>query len=182
MAMSQEQQKKVAAVIIFAVTFFYVYFKYMLAPKQDAIVKVEAELSTVLARVEELKMTASRLPALRRETEELDVQVAKVERRLPRTRNIEDIIRTVTELAKKSNVAFSSFAPGGESAQQYYTEVPFTLNVTGTMHSIAKFLAVMGQQERIFSAKNLSLSFSPNPQKGHTVSGSFTLYAFVYNG
>ncbi|HMX95519.1 MAG TPA: type 4a pilus biogenesis protein PilO, partial [Elusimicrobiota bacterium] len=105
-----------------------------------------------------------------------------VEKRLPRTRNLEDIIRIVTELAKKNGVSFSSFSPAGESSQTYYTEVPFTLSITGTMHSIGKFLSVIGQQERIFSAKGLNISYSPNTKKGYTVSGTFTLYAYIYNG
>ncbi len=180
--MTQDQQKKIAAGVILAVTFGYVYFKYLLGPTRERIAKSEIELSSVLQKVDGLKITASRLPELRKQTEELKAQVAKVEKRLPRTRNLEDIIRIVTELAEKTGVSFSSFSPVGESAQSYYTEAPFSLNITGTIHSIGKFLAALGQQERIFSAKNLSLSYAPNPKKNHTVSGSFTLTSFVYNG
>lgn len=177
-----EQIKKAAAIAIFAVAFGYTYFNYLLGPTKQNIQKTQSELQTVLARVESLKMTASRLNQLRKQTEELDAQVLKVEKRLPRTRNLEDIIRTVTELAKKNGISFSTFAPAGESAQTYYTEIPFNLSVRGTLHSLGKFLSVIGQQERIFSAKNLNLSYSLDTKKGYTVSGSFTLYAFIYNG
>lgn len=182
MAMDKEQQQKVMVVVIFAVTFFYVYFKYMLGPTQVSIAQNSAELKTVTDRVESLKQVASRLPQLKRETEELDTQVAKVEKRLPRTRNLEDIIRTVTELAKKNGVNFTIFSPQGESPKQYFTEVPFLLNITSTLHSLGKFLTVMGQQERIFCARNLTLNYSPNAKKGTTVSGSVTILAFIYNG
>jgi type IV pilus assembly protein PilO len=182
MAMDKEQQQKIAIVVIFAITFFYVYFKYLLGPTRQNIAQNETELASVVSRVDALKITASRLPQLRKQTEELDLQVAKVEKRLPRTRNLEDIIRTVTELAKKSGISFSNFAPQGESARQYFTEVPFLLNVTGTLHSLGKFLAVMGQQERIFCTKNVSLTYSQNSKKGYTVQGTLTLLAFIYNG
>ncbi|MBL0350839.1 MAG: type 4a pilus biogenesis protein PilO [Elusimicrobia bacterium] len=182
MALNKDQQQKILLGVVVVVTFCYVYFKYLLAPTRASIAETETQLQSVLQRVDSLKMTASRLPQLRKQTEELDLQVAKVEKRLPRTRNLEDIIRIVTELAKKNGVSFSSFSPAGESSQTYYTEVPFTLNVTGTMHSIGKFLSVIGQQERIFSAKNLNISYSPNTKKGYTISGTFTLYAFIYNG
>ena len=113
MALNKEQQQKILLVLVVVVTFCYVYFKYLLGPTRVNIAQTETELQSVLQRVDTLKMTASRLPQLRKQTEELDLQVAKVEKRLPRTRNLEDIIRIVTELAKKKRGEFFVVLAGG---------------------------------------------------------------------
>jgi hypothetical protein len=40
----------------------------------------------------------------------------------------------------------------------------------------------MGQQERIMAARNLSIRAALNAQKGQTMSGSFTLVAYIFKG
>jgi Tfp pilus assembly protein PilO len=162
--------------------FGYVYWNYCLKPTNEKIRKTSAQLTEVLDKVETMKRTATRLPALERESQELQAEVGKTEKRLPRQKNVEEIIRILTEHSAKLNVAVISFSPSGETAQNYFIEVPFTLSVSGGLHSIAKFLTILGQQERILNARNLSLNYSPDPRRGRTVTGSFTLMAYVFRG
>jgi type IV pilus assembly protein PilO len=95
---------------------------------------------------------------------------------------MENVLRIITEVSLKNNIAVQSFAPGGEKPQNYYVEIPISLNIAGQFNAVGKFLSILGQQERILTAKNLQLSYSPNPQKGQTVMGTFTLFAFVFKG
>ena len=182
MAMSQDQQKQLAMGVIAVVLFSYVYFSKLLKPVQGEIQSKEAELVSVNSRIDGLRATASQREQLLKRVEDLKVQVAAVEKRLPRDRNLQDIIRIVSDLAAKNGVHYSSFSPMGEQSSQLFTEVPFGMNISGSVLSVAKFLAALGQQERILSARNLSLSYGSDPKKNQTVTGSFTLVAFVYNG
>jgi Tfp pilus assembly protein PilO len=182
MAMSQEQQKQIVMVILAAGMFGYVYFSKLLKPVQAEILSKEAELSSVNGRIESLRITANQRDQLLKRVEELKVTVAAVEKRLPRDRNVQDIIRIVSELAAKNGVTYSSFSPMGEQSSQLFVEIPFGLSISGSVLSINKFLAALGQQERILSARNLSLGYSADPKKNQTVTGTFTLVAFVYNG
>jgi Tfp pilus assembly protein PilO len=181
MAMTKEQQQALtAASPLLVVVALVGWYMYWFSPLQARLASKAADLDQTLRQVETLKASASRLDALQKECDDLRAQVKLMERRLPRTKNLEDILRTVTETAIKNRVTISSLSPGGESSQAYYIEVPFSLNLTAGLHNLGKFLAALGQQERIFTAKNLSLSYSPNPKKGYTVQGSFTLSAYVY--
>ncbi len=180
--MDKKQQQQVAMGIVAAGLFGYVYYAKLLTPVQAAIVQKQSDLAEVNGRIDSLRVTANQRDQLLKRVAELQAEVVKVERRLPRTRNVQDIIKIVSELATKSGIRYSSFSPMGESSQQYFTEIPFGMNITGNVQTIGKFLAAIGQQERIFSVKNLSLSYASDPKKNQTVSGSFTLYAFIYNG
>jgi Tfp pilus assembly protein PilO len=182
MAMTQEQQKQVVMGVVAVGLFGYVYFNYLLKPKTADIQAKTAELTEVNGRIESLRATASQRDLLLQRVEELKGEVAKVERRLPRQQNIQDVIRVVSQLAAKHGVRYSTFSPLGTQSPGLFTEISFGMNITGSVHSIGKFLAALGQQERIFSAKNLSISYAPEAKRNQTVSGSFTLFAYSYNG
>ncbi|MBK8574124.1 MAG: type 4a pilus biogenesis protein PilO [Elusimicrobia bacterium] len=182
MAMTQQQQKQIAMVALSVGIFGYLYISQLLKPKQAEILAKETELVTVNARIDALRVTANQRDQLLKRVEELKVQVAAVEKRLPRDRNLQDIIRVVSDLAAKSGIRYSSFAPSMEQTSQLFVEIPIGMSISGSVFSIGKFLAAIGQQERILSARNLSLTFSADPKKNQTVTGSFTLVAFVYNG
>lgn len=182
MALNKEQQKQVAMAVVAVVMFGYVYTTKLLKPVRAQIQSRESELASVNARIQGLRATANQLDDLLKRVEELKVQVAAVEKRLPRDENLQDIIRTVSTLAEKSGVRYSTFGRGTPQAVNLFTEIPINMSISGSVYSIGKFLAAIGQQERIMSARNLSLTAGVDPKKNQTVTGSFTLMAFIYNG
>ncbi len=182
MKLTQDQQKQLAMALVAVAVFGYVYFARMLTPVQAEIKKKEIELSGIQSRIDGLRVTANQRDQLLKRVEELKTQVAKVEKRLPKETNLQDIIRIVSDLAAKNGVRFSSFAPMGEQVTGLFKEISFAMNINGSVSSIGRFLSIIGQQERIFSARNLSLNYTPDEKRNETVSGSFTLISFVYNG
>lgn len=182
MAMSQDQQKQIVMVVVATVLFGYVYVSKLLNPLNAEIQTKQAELASVNSRIEGLRATANQRDQLLKRVAELKVLVAAVEKRLPRDRNLQDIIRIVSELAEKSGVRYSSFSPQVEQTSQLFIELPIGMQVSGTVLSIAKLMAALGQQERILSVRNLTLTFGADVKKNQTVTGDFTLVAFVYNG
>lgn len=180
--LTKQQQQQIAAIVLGTAGFIYVYWNYCLKPTNQKIITVSAQLTEVLDKVETMKRTANRLPALQREYDNLQAEVGRAEKRLPKERNLQEVLRIVADHSAKSHISVLSFAPGGEAQQNYFIEIPISLSITGQFHTLAKFLSILGQQERILSAKNLQLSYSANPRKGHTVSGSFILLAYVFKG
>jgi type IV pilus assembly protein PilO len=182
MALSKQQQQQVMLVAMVVGGFGYVYWNYMLMPTNKKIAELTAKVNDVLGQVETMKRTANRLPALQREYDSLVTEVGETEKRLPKQRNLEEVLRIVTEHATKSKVTVTTFSPGSDKPQNYFVEFPISLSVQGSFHTLGKFMAVLGQQERILASRNIALSYAPNPKKGHTVTGSFQLMAFTFKG
>lgn len=182
MALSKQQQQQVMLIVMVAAGFGYVYWNYLLKPTNAKIADLSKKVNDVLAQVETMKRTANRLPALQREYESLVSEVGETEKRLPKERNLEEVLRIVTEQAGKHKITVTTFAPGTDKAQNYYVEFPITLTVNGSFHTLGKFMAVLGQQERILASRNVTLGYAPNPKKGQTVTGSFQLMAFTFKG
>jgi type IV pilus assembly protein PilO len=182
MALSKQQQQQLAIVSMVAVGFLYVYWSYLLKPTNQKIVELDKKVADVLSQVETMKRTANRLPALQRQYDDLVAEVGKTEKRLPKEKNLEEVLRIVTEQAIKHKVSVLSFSPGGEKPQAYFIEIPVTLAVSGDFNSLGRFLASLGQQERILGSRDLRLTYSPNVKKGQTVTGSFNLLAYTFKG
>jgi type IV pilus assembly protein PilO len=182
MALDKKQQQTVALTVMGAAFFFYIYWSYGLKPVNEKISRTSQELKTVTEKVDSMKRTAQRLPALKKEYESLQAEVGQTEKRLPQEKSLEEVLRIVTEQSLKYRVSVASFAPGSGKQETYYLEIPITMNVQGQFHTLGKFLTALGLQERILSARNLSLTYAPNPKKNHTVTGTFTLLAFSFKG
>jgi type IV pilus assembly protein PilO len=182
MAMSKEQQQQVILAAMAVIGFPYVWWTYLMSPAMDKIKTTRADNQQIEEKVETMKRTAARLGALEKERDALLAEVGKAEKKLPKKKNLEEIIRIVTEESQRQKVFIASFSPAGESPKNYFVEIPFGINFTANFHSLARFLAAMGQQERIMAARNVSISFSAIPTKGHTVSGSFTLLTYIFRG
>lgn len=183
MALSKQQQQQVVLAVMLVAGFGYVYWNYMLSPANKKIAELNTNLTEVLDKVETMKRTANRLPALQKEYEGLLAEVGKSEKRLPKEKNLQEVLRLVTEHSLRQQITVRSFTPGAEVPQNYFVEVPVVMSVSGQFHTLGKFLALMGQQERILSAKNLSLSVAPlGNKKNDTIQGTFTLLAYIFKG
>lgn len=184
MALDKKQQQMVVLGVlgVSAFLYFYIYSPYGYKPTNEKIVRLTGELQNVQDKVESMKRTAQRLPALKREYDSLVSEMGQTEKRLPKQKSLEDILRIVTEQSLRYRVGVLNFTPGNGKEETYYVEIPITLNVSGQFHMLGKFLASLGLQERILSARSLSLNYSPNPRKNQTISGSFTLLAYAFKG
>ncbi len=182
MALTQDQQKQIFLVAVVVVVFPFFWWKMLMTPALDSIKAKRDDNQKIEGEVDTMKRTAARLGALEKERDALAAEVGKAEKKLPRSKNLEEIIRIVTEQAQRQKIFIATFSPEAERPQNYYVEIPFGISFTANIHSLARFLSAMGQQERIMAAKNLTMSFSLNAKRGHTVTGSFSLIAYIFKG
>jgi type IV pilus assembly protein PilO len=182
MALNKEQKNQLALLVIALVGFPIVWWNYLMKPTLESIKVKQQENQEIEEKVETMKRTAARLGALEKEKDALLQEVSKAEKKLPKQRNIQEVYRVLMEEAQREKVYIGSFSPEAERAQSYFVEIPFGVSYSGNFHSVAKFLASMGQQERIMAARNLQMRAAFNAQKGQTMSGSFTLVAYIFKG
>jgi type IV pilus assembly protein PilO len=180
MKLSKKQQQTLIIAVAVVVGGLYAYWNFGWKPTSEKIARLSGELDKTRAKVESMKQTAQRLPQLQKDYETLLAEVGETEKRLPKQKSLQDILRIVTEQSIKHRISVTSFAPGAERQEQYFSEVPISLNVVGHFHPLGKFLAALGLQERILSSRGLNLTTST--KKGQTISGTFTLLAYTFKG
>ncbi len=184
--LTKQQQQLIAAVFIFVLGGGYVYWNYLLKPTLEKIRVSKDKHAELLSKIETAERQARRLPALQNELALLQTDLSSLEKQLPKDKDMPNILRTLTKEAVQENLQFTSLAPKTPLKQQYFEILPFDVQFTGTLHSLARFLASLGQQDRIFQAQNIQLS--PGSGSGPESNGlnnlniKLTIQTYAYAG
>lgn len=179
--LTKEQQQLIVASVLMTIAFGYSYVVYFWQPMSKKIEELNQKIERSDADIAEARHQAARLPQLRAQIETLQAQAEDAEKRLPKGKEVPELLETLTDLARSYGITVTSFSPGKPSGQQYFIEIPYQVSIRGGYHDVGRFLTALALQERIFHSRSLTL----NPSKGNpgeTVTGQFTLVTFQYKG
>ncbi|MBI4051320.1 MAG: type 4a pilus biogenesis protein PilO [Elusimicrobia bacterium] len=179
--LTQEQQKMLFLGVVIFVAGIYSYVKFFWSPISKRIEETQTKIEEVEKKIASAKAQEKRLPQLERELAQLNEQVVAAERRLPKKKEVPDLIYTLSDLGRKFRVEIRSIAPQGQSEKEYFREVMYGLTILGNYHSVAQFLTALGISERIFNTRNLVLAPSSGAP-GITLQATFQLLAYQYKG
>lgn len=178
-----KQQQTIVAVVLALAVGIYGYWNYMLKPLNEKITTQTTKYNELLGQIETAERQARRLPALTSERDRLQVELAALEKQLPRGRDLPSIIRTLTREAIQENLQFGQLSPRTPVRSTYFETIPFEVRFTGTLHALARFLASLGQQERIFQAQNIVLTPQSSSEQGFIMLNiSLTIQTYSYVG
>jgi type IV pilus assembly protein PilO len=183
--LTKQQQQVVVAVSLFVLCGGYVYWNYMLKPTMENIRTREATLQDLDSKIETAERQARRLPALRSEKEKLELELSSLEKQLPKDKDMPNILRILTREALQEDLQFTRLAPRPTNKQQFFEIIPFEVQFTGTLHAFARFLASLGQQDRIFQAQSITLSPGGSQADNQGFTGlniSLTIQTYAYTG
>jgi len=181
--LTPEQAKNLGAGLFLAAVMAFGYYRYFWSPISLRIDKARAQIADMDAKIEKAKIQAGRLSRIQRELEAMKQQQADAEKRLPRDKDVPEVVDTVGLLARHMGVVLNSFTPSAPASKQYFNEIPYQLNVTGTYHDIGRFLAALALEERIYGVRNVAyVAAGASDRGGQPLTVTFTLIAFQYKG
>lgn len=181
--LNKQQQQMVALAVLGIGGFGYVYYSYLWAPASARIQAAKASIEDIEQKIRTAESQAARRDKIVKELEILNQKASEAERRLPKTKDLPAVIDTLNKLAKKYKITLSAFAPGGSTAKQYFTEVPYTVSLSGTYHDVGRFLAAIAVEERIFNVRNVTFTGARSEGVGNPVlSVSMQLISYQYKG
>ena len=180
--LTKEQRKYVVAGLLFAGTFFFIYWKFFWTPLGKRIEETQKKLTEEQSRLDKAKMKANKLRELEISLAQLKEAVQLAEKRLPKTKDVANLFDTFQQTAMRHRIDVQSFQPQGVQSKEYFIELPFQITFSGSYHDLARFLAALGILERIVSTRNISLNPLGGRKPGVTLNGTFTLVAYQYKG
>ncbi len=183
--LTKQQQQIVVFVAMFVIGGGYFYWSYMLKPTLENIHQREQKYQELLAKIDTAERQARRLPALQNELALLQQDLTALEKQLPKDKDIPNILRILTREAIQESMQFVRLSPRPATRQQYFEIIPFDIQFTGTLHSLARFLTSLGQQDRIFQAQNISLTpagSQSDPQGLVPLTINLTIQTYAYAG
>lgn len=182
--LTRQQQQIIFAVVAFVLGGGYVYWNYLLKPTLVKISVEKARHKDLTDKIETAERQARRLPALQNEFAKLQLELGSLEMQLPKDKDLPNILRMLTREALQENLRFDQLSPKTPVRQNFFEIIPFDIAFTGTLHSLARFLASIGQQDRIFQAQNISLSKSGGSDELGivTLKINLTIQTYAYTG
>lgn len=134
----------------------FIWFFYI--PKTEEINKTKQEIAALEQKLAKARITARRLAKFEAEWAEADTQFKEALKLLPNTKEIPTLLKTITQLGSDSQLEFRFFSPQREKMQDFYVEIPVSIEIRGNYHHVAVFFDKVGAMERIVNILNVSMA------------------------
>ena len=131
--------------------------------KQDANAQAQQTLESKLRENAELESYRPKLKDMDRQVANLKQQL-EIERRIvPDEKEVDGFIKILDAEALKTGIEIRRYTARPVAAKEFYTEVPFELEIDGPYYSVLNFFDRVGKLERIVNISNVLIASTKKP-------------------
>lgn len=148
---------------------------------KEEIATADTQIGELEQKIQKGRAAERKLPQFREEVKRLELELEKLRRILPSTRNTEEIIKKIKSLVDQGEFTLRrlSFPALNLGSTDPYVEWPISVAVDGRYHDLALLFNRLGNFSRIMNVENIAIRALPN-QESRTISSDFTAKTFVY--
>ncbi len=157
-------------------------YMYVVTPINDKIAADISQINDLDKKIEQGRAAERKLPQFRAEVARLQIELEKLRRILPSTRNTEEIIQKIKALVDQGDFALKKLTFPTLSAPKSgdpYAEWPIQVSVEGRYHNLAILFNRLGNFSRIMNVEQISIK-AMGAQVEKTISADFVAKTFVY--
>src|SRR5438309_5935937 len=154
----------------------------LIGPTDEQIRAADAQIKELDTKIEQGRSAQRKLPQFREEVRRLELELEKLRRILPSTRNTEEIIKKIKSLVDQGDfvlhkLTFPKLAPaqGGDP----YAEWPISVSVDGRYHNLAILFNRLSNFSRIMNVEQINIC-ALSVQTERTITSHFVAKTFVY--
>jgi len=168
--------------VVIAVAIIWGTHYLLIADLDEQIRSAEAQIKELDTKIEQGRSAQRKLPQFREEVHRLELELEKLRRILPSTRNTEEIIKKIKSLVDQGDfilhkLTFPKLTPA--SGGDPYAEWPITINVDGRYHNLAILFNRLSNFSRIMNVEQISIQ-ALGVQVDRTITSEFVAKTFVY--
>jgi type IV pilus assembly protein PilO len=182
MTLDAEQQKRALAIAIFSFSFCYSYWMYGIKPTELKIKTRGEQIAQLKDQIIQAKIQARRLPEIKREYDEMKIQIADIDKQLPKDSDLPGLLRFLSQQVGRFHLTLKTLVPGNTLQDTLYQSFQIQITMTGRFHNVGRFLAALGTQERILSADTLRINQAASDASEANVQASFNMIAYASKG
>lgn len=138
---------------------------YGFIPGMTGLAAMRAANDAAMEKVKAQEADNARLKPYEGQLKQLEVQIESLQRQMERQKEIvpeeksaDQFIRDLQNDAQQAGVEIRSYVSKPDNAKQYYTEVPFDIEVDGPYFAMLNFFEKVGTMERIVNIDGLKMS------------------------
>jgi type IV pilus assembly protein PilO len=155
---------------------------YVVDPVDEQIRGAEAQIAELDKKIEQGRAAERKLPQFREEVKRLELELEKLRRILPSSRNTEEIIKKIKSLVDQGDFTLRKLTfphLGGASGSDPYAEWPISVSIEGRYHNLAILFNRLSNFSRIINVEQVTIS-ALGSQTDKTISTDFIAKTFVY--
>ncbi|MGC9109803.1 MAG: type 4a pilus biogenesis protein PilO [Caldimicrobium sp.] len=173
------KREKVLLVLVTIILPFFLFYKFYYIPLKEKINNLKEDIKKIELEIAKLENFVKREKAIEEIVRNRKKFLEEIKNILPTEKEIPQLIKNVSEIAKKNKLEILRFIPRQEERQNYYNVIPFDMELKGYFYDILKFLNEVEKLSRLVTLKNIE--FSPQAKEEKIIiKTSFVTY--VYTG
>jgi len=149
------KNKKILIFSILIVIPIIISYLILLQPAQDKISALEKQVQTSTEDLNKVRRAARELPKHEQDFLKAKEIFELTSVLLPKSQEIPDLLRNISDLGRQSGLDFLSFIPGVETPKDFYAEIPLDIKIRGPYHNLGLFLDKISKLERIVTVNNI---------------------------
>lgn len=138
------------------------FYFWPLGPMNDDIKQLRSQVDAKRAENQRLRDFIPMLADLNKHLVELEQQLIEEKKIVPDEKEADEFIKQLHDTAAAAGVEIRRYTAMPVSNHDFYTEVPFQLDVDGSYFSMLNFFDRIGRVERIINIANLQMSNTKN--------------------
>ena len=150
--------------IVLTAALYFTLFK----SQREANAAAQQQLDAKLHENAELESYRPKLAEIERQVANLKQQLDIERRIVPDDKLADDFIRSVSGEALKAGIEIRRFTAKPVNTKDFYSEMPFDLEVDGPYYSMLNFFDRVGKLERIVNVSNLLVASVRKPTEAKT--------------
>ncbi len=178
--------RKLLLVLVIAVLIFGLYWQFGYKGKARTINRLRSDLSNKQAKLNENEAIARNLPRFKAEVNKLNQQLGKVVQELPNSREIPNLLETISNLGALNGLEVIYIKPQNDVDKGFYAEVPIAIKVKGGYHEMGLFLDALSRLPRIINVSDLTIGNAREDKRSGIIlldiSALATTYRYVEKG
>jgi type IV pilus assembly protein PilO len=143
---------------------------------------LEEKYRDISKNLNKARQATHRLPYLEKEYLLLHRKWEQSQALLPESQDQAWCLRTISLLGAQTGVEFTLFRPGTALPQQYYTEYPIEIGVTGGYHQVGAFLGEVANLDRIINVGDLEITTAKDRNPDRPAAASFVARTYTLGG
>jgi Tfp pilus assembly protein PilO len=156
--------------------FFFFYYK----PKNEELANIRAERIKTENEVVELKRKKEQLDQIEVELENMRVKLKELETIIPQEEEIAAILDRIQQLAYDSRLNIDKFIPQALVEQEFFSEKPINIEMTGNYHNLAIFFNRLSNFARLFTIQDFNIKALRNQTDTSTITATTTAKTYIF--
>jgi len=144
--------------LVVGVAYYYVY----LNPQIQANDKTRAQIEQKTRENEQLRQFEPKLADLNRQMAILQQQMEIQKKIVPDDKDADQFIRLLHDTAATSGIEIRRYTAMPIASHEFYSDVPFAIDIDGPYYSVLNFFQRVSELERIVNIDNLQMANTKN--------------------